>query len=132
LTRRKFVTASAMLAGGAALGLYGVTSHNKHRGVICLLPVEGVTYSETFSCFMKRARFDSIRDALASIRDRKTPVRIAHLANGSSGHLPRPTESTVCATRRPGNNRAAGNVSSGSTGASHVPSGVLPESIPAS
>ena len=132
LTRRKFVTASAILAGGAALGIYGVASHNKHRGSICLLPVEGVTYSETFSRFMKRARFDSVRDALASIRDRKTPVRIAHLANGSSGHLPRPTESTVCATRRPGNHRAAGNLSSGSTRASRVPSGASPEGMPAS
>jgi hypothetical protein len=129
LSRRKFVAASAILAGGAAFGFYHVAKSN-HRGTVRLLPVEGVTYSESFSRFMKRARFDSVRDALASIRDRRTPVRIAHIANGSSGHRPRPTESTVCNTRRPDNHRAAGSLSPGSTAVSPPPTGTSPESMP--
>lgn len=111
ITRCKFVSASALLAGGTALGLYGVNMHRNQRGAICLLPIDGVIYSETFRQFMERARFDSVRDALGSIRDRRTPVRIAHFANGSFGHLPRPTESTACITRRPDSNQAAGSFS---------------------
>lgn len=116
LTRRKFVTTSAILAGGAAIGLKVVSRGNPHRGAIRLLPVEGYTYSETFARFMSRAKFDSVRDALASIRDRSVPVRIAHIrANVHSDPRSRANLITtkVCQTRRTDSHRAAGNFRGG-------------------
>lgn len=76
-----------------------------------LLPVEGITYSESFSRFIERARFDSVRDALASIRDPRTPVSIAHISNDPTPQRPRSGGSMVCNTRRPESHqkhRAAG------------------------
>jgi hypothetical protein len=46
--------------------------------MIRLQAVEGIQYSESFTRFMERAKFDSVRDAIASIRDRSLPVRITH------------------------------------------------------
>ena len=80
VSRRKFVTTSGILAAGVATIGYGVASRRSApRGTICLLPAEGVEYSESFTRFMKRAKFDSVRDAIASIRDSSTPVRIANI-----------------------------------------------------
>ncbi len=82
-SRRKFVS-SGLIAGGAiAAGLGWQARQRSIRGSIRLLPVEGVVYSESFTRFMKRARFDSARDAIASIRDRSLQVRIAHASLAS-------------------------------------------------
>lgn len=92
VSRRKFVATSGILAAGVATIGYGVASRRSaHRGTICLLPVEGVNYSESFARFMKRAKFDSVRDAIASIRDRSVPVWVAHTdtANDPSSRLTR-------------------------------------------
>jgi hypothetical protein len=109
LSRRKFVTTSALAAGAAVIG-YGLVSRgNPHRGAIRLLPVEGVAYTESFTRFMNRAKFDSVRDAIASIRDRSVPVRIAHIkANVPIGPLSKLIDTKVCQTRRTDSHRAAG------------------------
>lgn len=112
VSRRKFVATGALAAGAAAIGYSLVSQRNSHRGTIRLLPVEGHVYSESFTRFMNRAKFDSVRDALASIRDRSVPVRVAHIS--AIGHVgPQAcgptTNTTVCQTRRTGINRAAGN-----------------------
>ena len=116
ISRRKFVSTSALAAGAATIG-YGIVSRrNSHRGAIRLLPVEGVAYSESFTRFMNRAKFDSVRDALASIRDRSVPVRVAHIhANAHTGPLSKATmiDTRVCETRRTGNSRAAGTWGAG-------------------
>ena len=112
ISRRKFVATGAMAAGAAALGYRVVSQRNSHRGTIRLLPVEGYAYSESFTRFMNRAKFDSVRDALASIRDRSVPVRVAHIsANVHTGPTTVATmiDTKVCQTRRTGNDRAAGN-----------------------
>lgn len=114
LSRRKFVTTTAIIVGGAAIGFQLVPRGTSHRGTIRLLPVEGVVYSESFARFMSRAKFDSVRDALASIRDRSVPVRVAHIsANVHTGPLPKATmiDTKVCQTRRTDSHRAAGNLS---------------------
>lgn len=110
ISRRKFVTSSALAVGAATIG-YGLVSRgNPHRGAIRLLPVEGVAYTESFTRFMNRAKFDSVRDAIASIRDRSVPVRVVHMkANVPTDHLLKPIDTKVCETRRTGNSRAAGN-----------------------
>ncbi|MCX8496457.1 MAG: hypothetical protein ORN51_09780, partial [Akkermansiaceae bacterium] len=59
----------------------GTKAKRLTRGCIRLLPVDGVVYSESFTRFMQRARFDSVRDAIASIRDRSLPVRISNTGN---------------------------------------------------
>ena len=77
-----------------------------------MLPVEGVAYTESFTRFMNRAKFDSVRDALASIRDRSVPVRVVHInANVSIDPLSRVNmiDTKVCETRRTDSHRAAGN-----------------------
>ena len=76
--RREFVT-TGLSAAGVALTAGLITTHacRSTRGCIRLLPVEGVSYSESFTRFMERAKFDSVRDALASIRDRSLPVTVA-------------------------------------------------------
>jgi hypothetical protein len=111
ISRRKFVTSSAILAAGvAAIGYRAVSRPSNQRGMIRLLPVEGVSYSESFSRFMVRARFDSVRDALASIRDRSAPVRVAHInANDLYEPVPMALGSMVCPSRRSGNSRTAAN-----------------------
>ena len=79
VSRRKFVTTTGIIAAGVAVIGYQASSRRaSNRGMICLLPVDGVKYTESFIRFMKRARFDSARDAIASIRDRSVPVWIAH------------------------------------------------------
>lgn len=89
-TRRKFLKAGLITGGALATGITAagwIASRQSRRGMIRLLPVEGVAYSGSFLRFMKRARFDSVRDAIASIRDRSVPVRVAHagtLANDLS------------------------------------------------
>jgi hypothetical protein len=80
-SRRKFLKTGFVTGGALATGISAIgwnASKQSHRGVIRLLPVEGVAYSESFLRFMKRAKFDSVRDAIASIRDRSIPVRVAH------------------------------------------------------
>lgn len=79
MNRRRFLGTGALLVGATATSSSG-QSATMNRGCIRLLPVEGVTYSDSFLRFIDRARFDSIRDALHSIRDRSIPVRIAHIA----------------------------------------------------
>lgn len=78
-TRRRFVKAGLITGGAFATGItapgWNATRHSS-RGVIRLLPVEGIAYSDSFLRFMKRAKFDSVRDAIASIRDRSLPVRV--------------------------------------------------------
>ena len=82
-SRRQFVS-SGLLAGGAIAAGLGWQAHQRsNRGSIRLLPAEGVHYSESFTRFMKRAKFDSVRDAIASIRDRSLPVRIAHASHAA-------------------------------------------------
>lgn len=111
ISRRKFVTSSALAVGAATIGFGLVSRGNPHRGAIRLLPVEGVAYTESFTRFMNRAKFDSVRDAIASIRDRSVPVRVVHMkANVHTGPLPKATmiDTKVCETRRTGNSRAAG------------------------
>lgn len=83
-TRRKFVKAGLITGGALAVGVTALgwnASRRSHRGMIRLLPVDGVTYSESFLRFMKRAKFDSVRDAVASIRDRSIPVRVAYVGD---------------------------------------------------
>jgi len=112
ISRRKFVTTSALAVGAATLGFQLVSRGNPHRGAIRLLPVEGVAYTESFTRFMNRAKFDSVRDALASIRDRSVPVRVVHInANVSIDPLSRVNmiDTKVCQTRRTDSHRAAGN-----------------------
>jgi hypothetical protein len=112
ISRRKFVTTSALVVGAATLGFQLVSRGNPHRGAIRLLPVEGVAYTESFTRFMNRAKFDSVRDALASIRDRSVPVRVVHInANVSIDPLSRVNmiDTKVCETRRTDSHRAAGN-----------------------
>jgi hypothetical protein len=111
ISRRKFVTSSALAVGAATIGFGLVSRGNPHRGAIRLLPVEGVTYTESFTRFMNRAKFDSVRDAIASIRDRSVPVRVVHIsANVPIGPgSPGPTDTKVCQTRRTDSHRAAGN-----------------------
>ena len=109
ISRRNFVTSSAILVAGVASFGYRRTSvFSGQRGMIRLLPVEGVAYSESFSRFMRRARFNSVRDALASIRDRTLPVRVAH-ANANDLYEPvsMALGSMVCPSRRSGNSRTA-------------------------
>ena len=112
ISRRKFVTTSALAVGAETLGFQLVSRGNPHRGAIRLLPVEGVAYTESFTRFMNRAKFDSVRDALASIRDRSVPVRVVHInANVSIDPLSRVNmiDTKVCETRRTDSHRAAGN-----------------------
>jgi hypothetical protein len=79
ITRRKIVTTAGVLtAGVAALGYNQSRRATNPRGMIRLQAVEGIQYSESFTRFMERAKFDSVRDAIASIRDRSLPVRITH------------------------------------------------------
>lgn len=121
ISRRKFVSTTALAAGTLTIGIGLASRRNSHRGVIRLLPVEDVVYSESFTRFMNRAKFDSVRDALASIRDRSVPVRVAHIkANVHTGPLPKATmiDTKVCETRRTGNSRAAGTGVTGRTPAS--------------
>lgn len=109
ISRRKFVTSSAILAAGvAAVGYRTAFRSPNQRGMIRLLPVEGVSYSESFSRFMQRARFDSVRDALTSIRDRSAPVRVAHIhANDLYEPVAMALGSMVCTSRRIGDSRTA-------------------------
>jgi hypothetical protein len=80
INRRKFVaTTGVMAAGLAVLGYRSSEKVANNRGMIRLQAVEGVVYSESFTRFMKRAKFDSVRDAIASIRDRSIQVRITHI-----------------------------------------------------
>lgn len=107
--RRKFVTAGLSAAGVITVGGFIDTKRiHLTRGCIRLLPVEGVVYSESFTRFMERASFDSVRDALASIRDRSLPVKVAHTnaIDLTSPHTWAPN-SMVCQSRRSGNSRTA-------------------------
>lgn len=83
ISRRKFVASAGVLAVGLTAIGYRQNQHSmpaaNSRGMIRLLPVEGVVYSESFTRFMERAKFNSARDAIASIRDRSIPVRITHI-----------------------------------------------------
>ena len=111
ISRRKFVTTTAVIAAGvSALGYNSSRKVSNLRGTIRLLPVEGIIYSESFIRFMQRARFDSVKDALASIRDRSVPVKIAH-HSAIDRHKPvaMALPPMVCPTRRTGTSRAAGN-----------------------
>ncbi len=82
--RRKFFAASAAVVMTAGAGVTVHTTLSPRRGLIRLAPVEGVAYSESFTRFMKRARFDSVRDAIASVRDASTPFRVVHESHGIS------------------------------------------------
>ena len=108
--RRKFVTTGLSAAGVTlSAGLIKTNTSRTTRGCIRLLPVEGIVYSESFARFMQRAKFDSVRDALASIRDRSLPVTVAHTdANDPSKSVAMAPLSMVCPTRRTGISRAAG------------------------
>lgn len=82
MNRRKFVTIGLGAVGVSLVG--GLVETNVirvSRGMIRLHPVDGVAYSESFIRFMERAKFDSVRDAIASIRDRSVPVRIVNIGN---------------------------------------------------
>lgn len=80
MNRRKFVTTTGIMAAGVAvLGYDPSRKVINSSGMIRLLPVENVKYSESFTRFMNRAKFDSVRDAIASIRDRSIPVRIVKI-----------------------------------------------------
>ena len=107
--RRTFVTTGLSAAGVVLVGgLIGTKAKRLTRGCIRLLPVDGVVYSESFTRFMQRAKFDSVRDAIASIRDRSLPVSIAHIhANDLKRPLSRAQQSMVCESRRAGNSRTA-------------------------
>lgn len=41
-----------------------------------IIPVDGIRYSHSFNEFIARAQFNSIRDAVASIRDSALPVGV--------------------------------------------------------
>jgi len=115
--RRKFVT-TGLSAAGVVLtaGLINTHATRSNRGCIRLLPVEGIVYSESSTRFMQRAKFDSVRDALASIRDRSLPVTVAHI---TANDLMRPAavelHSMACPTRG---------------GGLHPPSLTLPTAMP--
>ena len=109
--RRKFVSVGLSAAGVAiAAGLIRSNPSSLTRGTIRLLPVDGIVYSESFTRFMQRAKFDSVRDALASIRDRSLPVKVAHhSAIDRDKPVAMALPSMVCPTRRTGISRAAGH-----------------------
>jgi hypothetical protein len=114
ISRRRFTAAAGLLAVGGLVGGHFLASRgNNRRGLIRLLPVEGVAYTQSFLRFMERARFDSVRDALSSIRDRSLPVKVAHML---ATDLPCPPSgaprSMVCVSRRSGIVRAAAPFSS--------------------
>lgn len=112
--RRKFITVGlsatgVILTAGTVQVLNNASSYTL-RGSIRLMPVEGVNYTQSFIRFMQRARFDSVSDALASIRDRSLPVKIAHQsAIDLLIPLERATQTMVCSTRHTGNDRVAGS-----------------------
>jgi hypothetical protein len=109
LSRRQFTAVTGLLAFVGATGGHVLFSKRaEKRGLIRLFPVEGVAYPESFVRFMERARFNSVRDALSSIRDRSLPVKVAHIhATDHSCPRPRAPRSMVCDSRRSGNVRAA-------------------------
>lgn len=76
--RRKFVTTVAMAAGAACAGLHWHAARAPHCGKIRLLPVDGIHYTESFLRFVHRARFDSVHDAISSIRDRSLPIHLVY------------------------------------------------------
>ena len=86
-SRRNFIYSGL---AGAAIGSVLVERNSRAtKGSICLVPIDGIAYSESFLRFMKRARFHNVRDAMASIRDRSLPVGIAHVEcaqNPSTAH----------------------------------------------
>jgi hypothetical protein len=108
-SRRKFVTVGLSATGVSLVGALIESDVKRHsRGYIRLLPVDGVVYSESFTRFMQRARFDSVRDALASIRDRSLPVGVSHIrANDPGSPQAWAPASMVCQSRRSGNSRTA-------------------------
>ena len=78
LTRRKFkiLGLTAGIATTSGIAAKSSRSGRKIRGQVRLMPLEGVTYSDSFQRFMERARFDSVREAVNCIRDRASKVRI--------------------------------------------------------
>lgn len=78
-SRQKFVIAGVITSATAIGGLSRSHSKKSARGSIKLQPVEGVRYTDSFLRFMERARFDSVRDAVACIRDRSIPVQIMNV-----------------------------------------------------
>lgn len=78
-SRRKFVIAGVITSAAAIGGLGRSRSKRPARGSIKLQPIEGIRYTESFLRFMERARFDSVRDAVACIRDRSIPVQIMNV-----------------------------------------------------
>ena len=87
-TRRKFMGVGAL---GLVAGGFPVINHARQRGMVRLVPLTGVAYPASFLRFANRARFDSVRDALASVRDRSLPVGVAHeahVAAAKASHTP--------------------------------------------
>lgn len=81
-SRRKLLGSGIATGSMAIAAGFGWQARKRSiRGSIRLLPVDGVVYSESFQRFMKRARFDLVRDAISSIRDRSLPVRVAHASH---------------------------------------------------
>jgi hypothetical protein len=76
-SRRNFIYSG--LAGAAVGSIMVERNSRATKGSICLVPIDGVAYSESFLRFMKRARFHNVRDAMASIRDGSLTVGIAHV-----------------------------------------------------
>jgi|694.fasta_scaffold21113_7 hypothetical protein len=115
LSRRAFVASTLMGVGAVAIG--GAWINREKSGItrlIRLLPVDGVTYPDSFLVFIGNARFSSVRDAVFSIRDRSLPVSLGvEICNGGYAHLPRQLGTPKdCNGRRTGNSRTAAKSSS--------------------
>lgn len=92
---------AATLAIASAAVYPGMTSSSASQGArVRLLPVPGVTYPESFLNFIRKARFRSIRDAVAAIRDPRLPVRVTHVPLMADGSLPPPAPGVPSLTGR--------------------------------
>jgi hypothetical protein len=103
--------------GVGAVAIGGAWINREKSGItrlIRLLPVDGVTYPDSFLVFIGNARFSSVRDAVFSIRDRSLPVSLGvEICNGGYAHLPRQLGTPKdCKGRRTGNSRTAAKSSS--------------------
>lgn len=61
-----------LTALGAGLGGF----HMLQRGKIRIAPLEGKKYSPSFLAFCERARFQSVKEAVKSVKDQTSPFQV--------------------------------------------------------